>query len=101
MERELVELRRQLASQSSSPATQQVPFVNEKKMVPISPITTQMHPIMDQYLGSEEAVASLLDLRSGLEGGSLARSPNRPVRPSRRLENVLLSDEQIRDLYQQ
>ena len=101
MERELVELRRQLASQDSSPVAQQVPFVNENKSIPISPVTSQLHPIMDTYMGSEEAVASLLDLRSGLEGGSLSRSPNGPVRPSRRLENVLLTDEQVRDLYQQ
>lgn len=101
MERELLELRKQLASQTSSPSAQQLAFATEIKASPTSPIASQALPMIDQYMGSEEAVASLLDLRSGLEGRSFIRSPHGQVRPSRRIENVLLLNERIQDLYQQ
>lgn len=101
MERELLELRKQLASQTSSPTAQQLAFAMDVKASPTITVTSQALPIMDQYMGSEEAVASLLDLRSGLEGRSFMRSPHGQVRPSRRVENVLLNHERIQDLFQQ
>lgn len=52
-------------------------------------------------MGSQEAVASLMDLRSGLEGGSFLRSPNSQVLPSRRIEDLVLLYDRIRDLFQQ
>lgn len=66
-----------------------------------SPILSQMPPTLDQYMGSQEAVASLLDLRSGLDGGSYMRSPGGQVHPSRRIEGLILISERIRDLFQQ
>jgi hypothetical protein len=66
-----------------------------------SPILSQLPPTLDQYMGSQEAVASLLDLRSGLEGGSFMRSPGGQVQPSRRIEGLILISERIRDLFQQ
>lgn len=52
-------------------------------------------------MGSQEAVASLMDLRSGLEGGSFLRSPNAQILPSRRIDDVVLLYDRIRDLFQQ
>ena len=52
-------------------------------------------------MGSQEAVSTLMDLRSGLEGGSFMRSPNVQILPSRRLEDVLLTHDRVRDLFQQ
>ena len=102
MERELLELRRQLATQvSSSPAGQQLHYVNETRPSPTLSAPIRIPSALDQYMGSEEAVASLLDLKSGQDGGSFLRSPNGQVRPSRRLENVLLTEERIIDLYHQ
>ena len=52
-------------------------------------------------MGSQEAVASLMDLRSGIEGGSFIRSPSGQVHPSRRIEGLILISDRVRDLYQQ
>ena len=59
-----------------------------------------LNPTLEQYMGSQEAVASLLDLRSGLEGGAFLRSPSQ-IMPSRRLEGVVLFYDRIHDLFQQ
>lgn len=66
-----------------------------------SPILSQLPPTLDQYMGSQEAVASLMDLRSGIEGGSFIRSPSGQVHPSRRIEGLILISDRVRDLYQQ
>lgn len=100
MEREIVELRKQLASQQASPATQ-APSIKASLSTPVSPSLSHLHSTLDQYMGSQEAVASLMDLRSGLEGGSYLRSPNSQILPSRRIEDVVLLYDRIRDLFQQ
>ena len=56
---------------------------------------------MDQYMGSEEAVASLMDLRSGLEGGSFLRSPNAQLLLNRRIGDVMLTHDRVQELFQQ
>lgn len=99
MEREIVELRKQLASQQGSP-TMQTHFIKESRSTPVSPSMTSLNPALEQYMGSQEAVASLLDLRSGLEGGSFLRSPSQ-IMPSRRLEGVVLFYDRIHALFQQ
>ncbi len=100
MEREIVELRKQLASQQGSPTTQ-TPFIKESRSSPASPSISSLNPALEQYMGSQEAVASLMDLRSGLEGGSFLRSPSsQQLLPSRRLEAVVLFYDRIRDLFQ-
>ena len=100
MEREIVELRHQLAGQQNSPTVQQgllSPFrVNG---VTASTGAPQLPSSLDLYMGSQDAVASLLDLKSGLDGGSFLRSPNGPARPSRCLEDVILTDERIQELF--
>ena len=56
---------------------------------------------MDQYMGSEEAVASLMDLRSGLEGGSFLRSPNAQLLLTRRIGDIILTQDRVQELFQQ
>ena len=100
MEREIVELRHQLAGQQNSPIVQQgllSPFrVNGLTTSTGAP---QLPSSLDLYMGSQDAVASLLDLKSGLEGGSFMRSPNGQARPSRCLEDVILTDDRIQELF--
>ena len=96
MEREIVELRSKLASHASSPTTPLLPGMISSSA---SPGISQLPSALDQYMGSEEAVSTLMDLKSGLDGGSLARSPNGNPLASRRLENVLLTEDCIQDLF--
>ena len=98
MEREIIELRKRVASQDSSPTTPSVPRLTSTSA---SPSMSQLPSTLDQYMGSQEAVSTLMDLRSGLEGGSFMRSPNGQILPSRRLEDVLLTHDRVRDLFQQ
>ena len=55
----------------------------------------------DQFMGSEEAVAGLLDMRYGTEGGSLRRSPNAQLLRSRRIGNISVTFDQVHELFQQ
>ena len=94
MEREIEELKRQLASQQASPAVPQI------KTEPSSSLS-QLPSQMDTFMGSEDhAVASLMDLASGQEGGSFMRSPNARLLMSRRLGDVVLSQDQVHELFQ-
>lgn len=54
---------------------------------------------MEQYIGSQEAVASLIELRSGVDSSTLLSHPPGHEPYSHRLENVLLTAESIRDLF--
>lgn len=99
MEREIIELRKKLASQEASPITEEL-SIKASMSSPASPSLSSLHPTLDQYMGSQEAVASLMDLRSGLEGGSYLRSPNPQLIPSRRLEECVLQFDRIQELYQ-
>ncbi len=98
MEREIIDLRMKLASQESSPTTPSMP---RRISTSASPIISQLPSTLDQYMGSEEAVSTLMDLRSGLEGGSFMRSPNGQILPSRRLEDILLTHDRVRDIFEQ
>jgi len=97
MEREINELKQRLASQSSSPTTPSIPRLISTSA---SPSISLLPSTLDQYMGSQEAVSTLMDLRSGLEGGSFMRSPNGQILPSRRLEDILLTHDRVRDLFQ-
>ena len=56
---------------------------------------------MDQFMGSEEAVAGLMDMRYGQEGGAFRRSPNAQLLQTRRIGNVTLTYDQVQELFQQ
>ena len=62
---------------------------------------SQLPTHIDHYMGSEEAVASLMDLRSGLEGGSFLRSPNAQLLLTRRIGDVILTNDRVQELFQQ
>lgn len=50
----------------------------------------------DQYMGSHEAVASLLDLRSGFDGSSYLRNGNQQFK---RIEDVIVVNERVTELF--
>lgn len=100
MEREIVELKRQLGlQQASSPATG--PTIKASLSTSASPTISNLPIHMDQYMGSEEAVASLMDLRSGLEGGSFLRSPNAQLLLTRRIGDIALTHDRVQELFSQ
>ena len=100
MEREIVELRRQLRlHQASSPTAG--PTIKASSSTSASPHMSHLSAHMDQYMGSEEAVASLMDLRSGLEGGSFLRSPNAQLLLTRRIGDIVLTHDRVEELFQQ
>lgn len=92
MEREIEDLKRQLAKYQ--PPTS-IPQIKTEIGTELSNI-----PQMDTFMGSEEAVASLMDLASGQEGGSFMRSPNARLLMSRRLGDVVITTEQMHELFQ-
>lgn len=59
-----------------------------------------MQSSMDQYIGSQEAVASLMELRTGVDSGAFLGNTNGHAAKSHRLENVLLAPEIVHALYQ-
>lgn len=107
MEKELSELRAQLESRRTSPARQLRHIKGSGTAtgsMSASPtgIGVSMQSSIDQYIGSQEAVASLMDLKSGVEGGgggAFLRGANGGLVPSRRIEGVVLAQERIRHLF--
>lgn len=59
-----------------------------------------MQSSMDQYIGSQEAVTSLMELRAGVDSGGFSSNTNGQAFKSHRLENVLLGPESVHTLYQ-
>ncbi|KAL8911726.1 MAG: hypothetical protein Q9172_007622 [Xanthocarpia lactea] len=98
MEKEIHELRRQLATQQS-PTTAPSPSVKAPPSEAASPRISNIPSQLDQYITSEQAVNSLLDLRSGIDGASQLRSPNGQARQSRRLEGITLTPEQVDEMF--
>ncbi|KAJ5095680.1 hypothetical protein NUU61_005036 [Penicillium alfredii] len=103
MEREIIELRKQIAS--SGPG---VPQQQQQQQQPVdtpkqdsnqvSPAVYQTPSAMsaDQYMGSQEAVASLLDLRSGFDGSNYMRNGGAQVK---RIEDVMVVPEKVIELF--
>lgn len=98
MEKEIQDLRRQLANQQSSPSAPPS-SVKAPPSDTASPKISSIPSQLDQYIDSEQAVNSLLDLRSGLDSSAHLRSPSGQLRPSRRLEGITLSNSQVQDLF--
>lgn len=104
MEREIIELKRQIASanagslpQSQQPlaAAQSTPKQDSNQVSPTAVYQTPSAMSTDQYMGSQEAVASLLDLRSGLDGNYM-RNGNRQIK---RVEDVMVAPEKVTELF--
>ncbi|KAI9872723.1 MAG: hypothetical protein M1830_001260 [Pleopsidium flavum] len=100
MEREIVQLRRQLANQQQvSPTTLQTPSISVPSVKAESPSMYQSPSTHDQYIGSQEAVASLLDLRSGYDGAAYLRNSNSQAVLFRRIDDVSLTIDRVRELF--
>ena len=101
MEREIMELRSQLAT-----VTQQK---SPNAVAPLIKTPTEgggharsLHQIpshVNADAESGEAIASLMDLATGAEAGSFMRSPNAQLLFSRRLGDVSLSQDQVQELF--
>lgn len=105
MEREIIELRKQIASANSGPGTypqqpqlagQATPKQESNQVSPAGVYHTPSALSADQYMGSQEAVASLLDLRSGFDGSNYMRNGNHQFK---RIEDVVVVPEKVTELF--
>ncbi|PYI01979.1 hypothetical protein BO78DRAFT_400916 [Aspergillus sclerotiicarbonarius CBS 121057] len=108
MEREIIELRKQIATvQGSTPGSMsqppppslppaQTPKQETASQVGSGVYHTPSAMSTDQYMGSHEAVASLLDLRSGFDGSSYMRNGNHHFK---RIEDVAVVPERVTELF--
>lgn len=106
MEREIIELRKKVAnSQANNLAQHQQQPLQSAHPTPkqesshVSPAGAYQTPSAissDQYMGSQEAVASLLDLRSGFDGSNYMRNGNHQLK---RLEDVIIIPETMTELF--
>ncbi|KAL2814543.1 hypothetical protein BDW59DRAFT_154346 [Aspergillus cavernicola] len=110
MEREIIELRKQIATVHTTavgpqsqphglPTAQQTPK-QENSSSQVSPAGVYQTPAAmsttDQFMGSHEAVASLLDLRSGFEGSNYMRNGSHHFK---RIEDVAVVPERVAELF--
>lgn len=107
MEREIIELRKQIAGANSGAvmhqqqpiqAGQLTPKQESNQVSPAGVYQTQTPSAIstDQYMGSQEAVASLLDLRSGYDGSNYMRNGNQQFK---RIEDVIVVPEKVTELF--
>lgn len=105
MEREIVELRKQIAtgtvptgapSHQAIATSQTTPKQESSQVSPAGVYQTPTAMSADQYIGSSEAVASLLDLRSGFDGANYMRNGSQQFK---RIEDVMLVPEKITELF--
>jgi hypothetical protein len=103
MEREIIELRRQIANANATNVSlkSQVTPAKQDASAMSTPLSGAMYqtptPLStDQYMGSHEAVASLLDLRSGFDGQNYMRSGSHQFK---RIEDVMVATDRINELF--
>jgi hypothetical protein len=105
MEREIIELRRQIANANSTNASLKSqhgpPGKHEASAIstPMSAGAMYQTPTplsTDQYMGSHEAVASLLDLRSGYDGANYMRNGSHQFK---RIEDVMVATDRVNELF--
>ncbi|KAJ6131481.1 C6 transcription factor (Leu3) [Penicillium sp. IBT 18751x] len=108
MEREIIELRKQIASGGSVPTVHQqqqhgspgqlTPKQESSQVSPAGVYQTQTPSALstDQYMGSQEAVASLLDLRSGYDSSNYLRNGGTQIK---RIEDVMVVPEKATELF--
>lgn len=105
MEREIIELRKQIASantgtvihpQEPSAALQLTPTQESSQFSPAGVYRTPSAMSTDQYMGSHEAVASLLDLRSGFDGTKYMRNGRHQLK---RIEDIMVVPEKVTELF--
>ncbi|KAJ5574299.1 uncharacterized protein N7459_008726 [Penicillium hispanicum] len=106
MEREIIALRKQIATANAGtaihPQQQQLlagqltPKQESSQVSPPGVYQTPSAMSADQYMGSQEAVASLLDLRSGFDGSNYMRNGNHQIK---RIEDVMVVPENVTELF--
>jgi hypothetical protein len=104
MEREIVELRRQIANVNATNASlkSQITPGKQDASAMSTPMSNHMYQpptglSTDQYIGSHEAVASLLDLRSGFDGtNNYLRNGSHQFK---RIEDVMVATDRINELF--
>lgn len=105
MEREIIELRQQIkeANATNTLLKSQLPQ-SRHDTASASSVSNHVgnggpnlypNPSTEQYMGSHEAVASLLDLRSGYDGSSYSRNSGR----IKTIEDVLLASDRVTELF--
>lgn len=124
MEREIIELRRQIASVTSGSSASQAPQrpqqhqQQQKQPQPqILQSQTESSPVsappgnaqtnmyrstaqgVDQFMGSHEAVASLLDLRSGFDNSSYLRNADGQIIIPKRIEDVSVTPDRVVEMF--
>jgi hypothetical protein len=102
MEREILQLRKQIATGQPVSSLPQQPLAAgqitpKQESSRVSPAVYQTPSAMsaDQYMGSQEAVASLLDLRSGFDGANYLRNGGQV----KRIEDVMVVPEKVVELF--
>ena len=101
MEREIVALRRQLADQQALLGRSDAqPAPNTAQDMTAVYNQTTMQSQLEHWNGSHEAVASLLDLRSGYDGSTgLKRSPSNQLALAKKIEDVSVLPDRVRELF--
>lgn len=105
MEREIVELRKQIANvhaNAPAPMSQPHQHLQQAQLTPkpesshVSPVAAYHTPsaMSADHMGSHEAVASLLDLRSGFDSNYM-RNGNQ----FKRIEDVIVLPERVTELF--
>lgn len=95
MEKEIAELRAQLAAHQASPTSEALTVKGSTENYGAP--SYRIAPHHDTESGA--AVASLMELAAGAEAGSYMRSPNAQVLLNKRLGDVVLTAEEIQDLF--
>lgn len=98
MEREIVELRKQVAEQANSV---NAPTALGMTYQPTTSAYGQIHsPTTHHWGGSQEAAAGLLDLKSGYDGsGTFTRTFAKPADQTKRIEDVTITQDQVAELF--
>ncbi|KAK2744619.1 hypothetical protein FQN57_004224 [Myotisia sp. PD_48] len=128
MEREIIELRKQVANANANAAatatTTSSPtphLLSQQQKQHLTPSTTHLSPSVslsygsspfaqiglpsrlnqEDYMRPDEAVASLLDLKSGVDSSGYARSPSGQFLPPKRIDDVFIPGERVAELFNQ
>ena len=113
MEREIIELRKQIANVQANAVTsmpqqqqQPPPSIQSAQHTPKQESSSHVSPAgvyhtpsgmsSDQYMGSHEAVASLLDLRSGFDSSNYMRNGSHHFK---RIEDIVVVPERVTELF--
>jgi hypothetical protein len=104
MEREIIDLRQQVKDATAANAVLKTQLPQGRQDTPAG-VSSHLsngsahvypNPATEQFMGSHEAVASLLDLRSGYDGSNYSRNG----RGFRTIEDVLLAHDRVGELFE-